>query len=170
MAVVLAEDSGDIHRLGRNVLEQACACKARWNRQGFGPISMAVNVSPLQLSDDEFVPRLAGILQTHGLSPADIELELTESLHIPNTRVVDTTLRDLSELGIRLAMDDFGMGHSSLLHLRRFRVHAIKIDGSLTRDVLTNAASADIVRTMQLLGVTSIDQLGPDLVSLRPPR
>ena len=88
----------------------------------------------------------------HGLNPDEIELEITESLHIPDTFVVDAALRDLSELGIRLAMDDFGVGYSSLLHLRRFRVHAIKIDGSLTRDVLSNTASADIIRTIAELG------------------
>jgi lactose/cellobiose-specific phosphotransferase system IIC component len=152
MAIMLAEDSGDIHPLGRYVLEEACACKAHWNKQGFDQISMAVNVSPLQLSDQEFVPRLAGILETHGLRPDEIELEITESLHIPDTSLVDAALCDLSELGIRLAMDDFGMGYSSLLHLRRFHVHAIKIDGSLTRDVLTNTASADIIRTIAALG------------------
>jgi lactose/cellobiose-specific phosphotransferase system IIC component len=152
VAISLAEDSGDIHALGYWMLEQACACKARWNRQGFDQISMAVNVSPLQLTDHAFVPRLAGILKKHGLRPDEIELEITESRHIPDTLVVDAALRDLSELGIRLAMDDFGMGYSSLLHLRRFRVHAIKIDGSLTRDILSNTASADIIRTIAALG------------------
>jgi len=152
VAISLAEDSGDIHALGSWMLEQACACKARWNKQGFDQLSMAVNVSPLQLTDHEFVPRLAGILKKHGLRPDELELEITESLHIPDTLVVDAALRDLSGLGIRLAMDDFGMGYSSLLHLRRFRVHAIKIDGSLTRDILSNTASADIIRTIAALG------------------
>ncbi|RIX48895.1 MAG: EAL domain-containing protein [Rhodocyclales bacterium GT-UBC] len=152
IAVTLAEDSGDIHQLGRWVLEQACACKARWNSHGFGQINMAVNVSPLQLTDRQFVPRLAEILKRHGLAPDEIELEITESQHIPDSSVVDTALRDLSALGIRLSMDDFGMGYSSLLHLRRFHVHAIKIDGTLTRDVLSNTTSADIIRTIATLG------------------
>jgi lactose/cellobiose-specific phosphotransferase system IIC component len=152
VAITLAEDSGDIHALGLWVLEQACACKARWNQQGFNQISMAVNVSPLQLTAADFVPRLVGILKKHGLNPSEIELEITESQHIPNTRVVDAALSDLSNLGVQLAMDDFGMGYSSLLHLRRFRVHAIKIDGSLTRDILSNTASADIIRTIAELG------------------
>jgi lactose/cellobiose-specific phosphotransferase system IIC component len=154
VAITLAEDSGDIHALGLWVLEQACACKARWNQQGFDQISMAINVSPLQLTAAEFVPRLAAILKMHGLNPNEIELEITESQHIPNTLVVDAALRDLSDLGILLSMDDFGMGYSSLLHLRRFRLHAIKIDGSLTRDILSNTASADIIRTITELGRT----------------
>jgi lactose/cellobiose-specific phosphotransferase system IIC component len=152
MAITLAEDSGDIHWLGRWALEQACACKARWNMQGFKQLRMAVNVSPLQLTDREFVPRLASMLVLHDLSPDEIELELIESLHIPNTIVVDAALRRLSELGVRLAVDDFGMGYSSLLHLRRFHVHSIKIDGSLTSDVLSNRATANIIRTIASLG------------------
>lgn len=152
IAVTLAEDSGDIHQLGRWVLEQACACKARWNKLGFGEINIAVNVSPLQLTDSQFVPRLTSILKRHGLAPDEIELEITESQHIPDSTVVDTALRELSVLGIRLSMDDFGMGYSSLLHLRRFHVHAIKIDGTLTRDVLSNTTSADIIRTIATLG------------------
>lgn len=152
VAVTLAEDSGDIHQLGHWVLEQACACKARWNQLGFGQIHIAVNVSPLQLTNSQFVPRLANILKKHGLAPAEIELEITESQHIPDSAVVDIALRDLSQLGIRLSMDDFGMGYSSLLHLRRFHVHSIKIDGTLTRDVLSNTTSADIIRTIATLG------------------
>lgn len=152
VAVTLAEDSGDIHPLGEWVIEQACACKARWNKLGFGQINIAVNVSPLQLTNCQFVPRLANVLRKHGLAPDEIELEITESQHIPDTAVVDTALRELSELGIRLSMDDFGMGYSSLLHLRRFHVHAIKIDGTLTRDVLSNTTSADIIRTIATLG------------------
>ncbi len=152
VAITLAEDSGDIHMLGLWVLNQACACKARWNRAGFAHITVAVNVSPLQLTSRDFVQKLTNILRIHGLSPNEIELEITESLHIPDTLVVDRALHDLSDLGVRLAMDDFGMGYSSLLHLRRFRIHAIKIDGSLIRDVLNNSACADIVRTITELG------------------
>jgi lactose/cellobiose-specific phosphotransferase system IIC component len=152
LAVTLAEDSGDIDALGCWVLEQACACKARWNKLGFGQIDMAVNVSPPQLTDPGFVPQLSRLLERHALRPDEIELEITESQHIPNTPAVDATLHKLSELGIRLAMDDFGMGYSSLLHLRRFHVHAIKIDGSLTRDVLSNATIADIIRSIAALG------------------
>lgn len=152
MAVTLAEDSGDIHRLGHYVLEQACACKARWNKQGFEQICMAVNISPLQLTDPLFVPRLGASLIRHDLKPDEVELELIESRHIPDSIVVDNALGQLTKLGVRLAIDDFGMGYSSLLHLRRFHVHAIKIDGSLTGDVLRNRTSADIIGTIAALG------------------
>jgi lactose/cellobiose-specific phosphotransferase system IIC component len=154
MATTLAEDSGDIHRLGHYMLEQACACKARWNKEGFGHLIIAVNVSPLQLTDPMFVPRLAASLIRHDLKPHEIELELIESRHTPDSIAVETTLSQLSKLGVRLAIDDFGMGYSSMLHLRRFRVHTIKIAGSLTADVLSNRTSADIIGTIAALGRT----------------
>jgi lactose/cellobiose-specific phosphotransferase system IIC component len=152
LAVVLAEDGGEIHRLGRWVLDRACACKARWNACGFRELTMAVNVSPAQLTDLGLAAFLEQSLRTHGLRAHEIELEITESTAIPDSPVVDETLRLLSRTGVRFAMDDFGMGHTSLLYLRRFQVHAIKIDGSLTREVLSNATNADIIRSIVSLG------------------
>lgn len=151
-AVALAEDGGCIRELGAWVIGEICACKARWNALGYGGLSIATNVSPSQLGEREFAPRLAAALQTHGLDGREIEVEITESQHIPDEAHTNATLQDLSALGIRLSMDDFGMGYSSLLHLRRFKVHAIKIDGSLTRDVLINAANADIIKAITALG------------------
>jgi lactose/cellobiose-specific phosphotransferase system IIC component len=150
--IALAESGQSIRPLGVWVLEQACACKARWNAMGYQALTMAVNVSPLQLEDIALASTVEKCLQDNGLSPSEIELEITESAAIPNNQTVEKTLHRLSEMGIRLSMDDFGMGYSSLLYLRRFQVHVIKIDGSLTRDVLLNATNADIVRTIATLG------------------
>lgn len=154
VAVNLAEGGNDIHALGIWVFDAACACKARWNSKGLGALVTGVNVSPAQLTDPSFPDHIERILHKHGLRPAEIELEITESSVLPKTDTVDDTLRRLSAIGVRLAMDDFGMGYSSLLYLRRFQVHAIKVDGSLTRDVLTNGTNADIIRTIANLGQT----------------
>lgn len=151
-AITLAEQSGEIRPLGLWILDQACACKARWNAAGYRDLTMAINVSPVQLTDCSLAQELTNRLQKHSLTPAEIELEITESSVIPETRTVDQTLAELTKTGVRLSMDDFGMGYSSLLYLRRFKVHAIKIDGSLTRDVLCNRANADIIRTITALG------------------
>jgi EAL domain-containing protein (putative c-di-GMP-specific phosphodiesterase class I) len=150
--IALAESGQSIRPLGAWVLAQACACKARWNAMGHQALTMAVNVSPLQLEDITLVSTVEKCLRDNGLSPSEIELEITESAAIPNSQTVEQTLHRLSEMGIRLSMDDFGMGYSSLLYLRRFHVHVIKIDGSLTRDVLLNDTNADIVRTIAALG------------------
>lgn len=150
--VALTENGGCIHELGAWVLEQACASKARWNTLGYQELVMAVNLSPLQLEDGALASKLEALLHRHGLAPSEIELEITESAVIPDSQAVEQTLHQISHLGVRLAMDDFGMGYSSLLYLRRFHVHSIKIDGSLTRDVLSNSTNADIVRTIVALG------------------
>lgn len=152
VAVMLAEQGRDIHQLGDWVLAEACACQARLKAQGLLGLTMSVNLSPTQLTDPKLPDRLAALLAEHGLAPDALALEITESLAIQNGPAVDQTLSRLSALGLRLAMDDFGMGHSSLLHLRRFRVHAIKIDGSLTREVLSSDTSADIIRSIASLG------------------
>jgi EAL domain-containing protein (putative c-di-GMP-specific phosphodiesterase class I)/cellobiose-specific phosphotransferase system component IIC len=152
VVIALAESGQSIRPLGAWVLAQACACKARWNAMGYQALTMAVNVSPLQLEDIALASTVEKCLQNNGLSPSEVELEITESAAIPNNQTVEQTLQRLSEMGIRLSMDDFGMGYSSLLYLRRFLVHVIKIDGSLTRDVLLNATNADIVRTIAALG------------------
>lgn len=152
MLVMLAEDSGDIHKLGRWVFEHCCITKAKWNTLGHQNLTMAINISPLQLSDNALPAFLSGCVTKYGLHPEEIELEITESSEISDSQQVEKILQGISDIGIHLAMDDFGMGYSSLLHMRRFKVNAIKIDGSITRDVLINSTNADIVRTISALG------------------
>jgi len=152
LAVTLAEDGGMINELGAWVIDEACACKARLNALGYEELTMAFNISPMQLTDPDLPERVSRALERNGLSPCEIELEVTESQAIPDNQQVDDAFRGLMEIGVRLAMDDFGMGYSSLLYLRRFEVGAIKIDGSLTRDVLANEANADIIRSIAALG------------------
>jgi len=147
-AITLAEDGRLVQALGLRVLEQACACKARWNVHGLARLTMSVNVSPMQLDDHGFADAVADVLRRHGLAPGELELEITESQAIPRDRALDHNMARLHHLGVRVAIDDFGMGHSSLVHLRRFQIHAIKIDGSLTREVLTQPTCADIVRSI----------------------
>jgi len=152
MLVMLAEDSGDINKLGRWVFEHCCIAKAKWNALGHQNLTMAINISPLQLSDNALPTFLSGCVTKYGLHPEEIELEITESSEISDSQQVEKILQEISDIGIHLAMDDFGMGYSSLLHMRRFKVNAIKIDGSITRDVLTNSTNADIIRTISALG------------------
>jgi lactose/cellobiose-specific phosphotransferase system IIC component len=152
IAVTLAEDSKEIHRVGAWVINEACACKARWNAAGHRQLTMAINLSPIQLTDPDLPARVRKALRMHGLEPVEIELEITESAEIPEGQVVEETLRQLAEAGVRLSMDDFGMGHSSLLYMQRFPVSSIKLDGSLTRAVQTNGTTADVIRTITALG------------------
>ena len=152
VVIALAENDQTIHALGMWILKQACACKTRWNELGYRNVTMAINLSPLQLEGQTLTAKLGKLLHRQGLDTSEIELEITESTAIPNSQAVEQTLQELADMGIRLAMDDFGMGYSSLLYLRRFHVHSIKVDGSLTRDVLTNRTNAEIIRTIASLG------------------
>lgn len=150
--IAVAEDSELIHHLGRWVIKQACACKARWNNAGYKALTVAVNISPLQLTDKDLPFYITKYINDYGIEAEELELEITESSEIPDTNLTDLILKQLVETGVHLAMDDFGMGYSSLLYMRRFQVNAIKIDGSITRDVLVNDTNADIVRTICSLG------------------
>ena len=150
--IAVAEDSELIHHLGRWVIKQACACKARWNNAGYKALTVAVNISPLQLTDKDLPFYITKYINDYGIEAEELELEITESSEIPDTNLTDLILQQLVETGVHLAMDDFGMGYSSLLYMRRFQVNAIKIDGSITRDVLVNDTNADIVRTICSLG------------------
>ncbi len=152
LAVTLAEDGGMINELGGWVIDEACACKARLNALGYRKLTIALNISPIQLTDPALPERVAKALKLNGLTPGEVELEITESQAIPDSQQVDDAFSRLIELGVRLAMDDFGMGYSSLLYLRRFEVGSIKIDGSLSREVLTHKANADIIRSIAALG------------------
>ena len=150
--ISLAEEGECIAELGDWIIAEACACKARWNAAGYRDLVMAINVSPTQLTDSGLASRTAAVLQALALNSHEIEIEVTESGAIPDEARTNATLEALAALGLRLAMDDFGMGYSSLLHLRRFAIHTIKIDGSLTRDVLSNSTNADIIRAITSLG------------------
>lgn len=152
VAVTLAEDSKEIHRVGAWVINEACACKARWNASGHRQLTMAINLSPIQLTDPGLPARVSMALSAHGVEAVEIELEITESAEIPDGAVVVETLRQLAVSGVRLSMDDFGMGHSSLQYMQRFPVSSIKLDGSLTRAVQTNSTTVDVIRTITALG------------------
>ncbi|WP_180124846.1 EAL domain-containing protein [Rhodoferax sp. BLA1] len=148
----VAEETRLINQIGNWSLETACAALQDWKRQGVGGICMSVNLSPVQLEDASFAAFVGQCLARFGLSPSELELEVTEGRTLATTPQADATLRKLCALGVHLSVDDFGMGSSSLLYMQRFEVSAIKIDGSLTRDVMNNSVCSDIIRSIGMLG------------------
>jgi lactose/cellobiose-specific phosphotransferase system IIC component len=148
----LAEEAKRIIPLGRWVIEQACRELKHWKKEGIENLRMSVNLSPLQLRDETLPDYVQGCLQANGLAPAELGLELTESQHVPDDPLSIATLKNLEALGIYLEMDDFGMGYSSMLYIRRFNFDAIKLDGSLTREVLLDNNCSDIIASVVLLG------------------
>ncbi len=130
--IELAEETGLIVPIGAWVLMEACRQAARWRveRAGSRPLRIAVNVSPRQLADAGFVTRVKDTLAGTGLPAADLELEITESTLISENSPAVGTLKTLRQLGMSVAIDDFGSGYSSLDHLRRFPVDRLKLDMS----------------------------------------
>ncbi|MBK1685360.1 hypothetical protein CKO18_17550 [Rhodoferax fermentans] len=148
----VAEETRLINRIGNWSLETACAALQDWKDQGVDGICMSVNLSPVQLDDASYAAFVGQCLARFDLSPSELELEVTEGRTLATSPQADATLRKLSALGVHLSVDDFGMGSSSLLYMQRFEVSAIKIDGSLTRDVMSNSVSSDIIRSIGMLG------------------
>lgn len=165
--VSLAEESRQIIPLGRWVIHTACLQLCDWKRAGVQNICMSVNVSPVQLQDVQLQGFIKDVLATSGLLPSDLGLELTESTHVSDDPVSVGTLRGLQSLGVRLEIDDFGMGYSSMLYIRRFRFSAIKLDGSLTREVLEDSNCRDIISSVVQLGAALGIQVVAEYVETR---
>ncbi|MFC5994513.1 putative bifunctional diguanylate cyclase/phosphodiesterase [Pseudonocardia hispaniensis] len=127
----LAEHNGMIIPIGRWVLAEACRTAAVWwTELGPGSPYVSVNVSPLQLADPDWVREVSAVLEETGLPAEKLQLEITEQAVLGDEAVALDALDALRAAGVRLALDDFGIGYSSLAWLRRLPVHALKIDGS----------------------------------------
>ncbi len=129
--VSLAEESGVIVELGRNVLREACFAAADWQSEGL--FFVAVNVAARQLRDTGFVDDVVGALADSGLPPKALVLEMTESDVMADSLVAESALTELRRHGVRVAMDDFGTGYSSLSNLCRIPVDILKTDGMFVR-------------------------------------
>lgn len=137
--IPVAEDTGLIVPIGSWVLQAACEQARRWQKEGFRPIRIAVNVSGHQIRQHDFVEKVATALETTGLSPQDLELEITESTIMQEDEATDRAFEELHELGVSVALDDFGTGYSSLSYLRRFRIDRLKIDRSFVARIPNDA-------------------------------
>ena len=139
--IALAEQSGQIHALGRWVITAACTEAARWP----GALTVAVNLSPAQfLREGAVVEEVRAALQASGLPAARLEVEITESLLMGDTEQVLRSLHALHKLGVKIAMDDFGTGYSSLAYLWRFPFDKLKIDRAFTQG-LGSDAKVDVI-------------------------
>ena len=145
--IPIAEHSGLIIELGARVLRRACLEAKAWPG-----ISIAVNVSPLQFRQLDFVNVVERILTETDLDPTRLELEITESTLLGNVESAEAGMRQLKALGVHLALDDFGTGYSSLLYLRRFPFDKLKIDRSFVLSIEKAADAAAIVHAIVSLG------------------
>jgi len=146
--IPLAEEFGLIIPIGEWVLNQACHEAVKWPRE----IRLAVNVSVAQFRSPHLVEATAQALQSSGLAPDRLDIEITESVLMQDSEVTLATLGRLQDMGVRISMDDFGTGYSSLSYLRSFPFHKIKIDQCFVRDLSTSGGSIAIVRAIVRLG------------------
>jgi diguanylate cyclase (GGDEF)-like protein/PAS domain S-box-containing protein len=142
-----AEDSGVLVSIGHWLLLQACRQLREWrsNHSGGEPIHITVNISARQFADARLASDIQDALQQTGIDPAQLQLEMTESVAAADPKLTVTVLSHLKHLGIAVILDDFGTGSTSLRGLRQFPVDALKIDRSLIREMLADRSACDIV-------------------------
>ncbi len=140
-----AEHTGLITALGALVLRKACEQGTSWQRQGFQTPRIAVNLSPRQLYQHDFVGMFQRVLESTGFDPHLLEFEMTESIAVQRSDRSLQILRRLREIGSSIAVDDFGTGQSSLSYLKQFPVDVVKVDRSFVTEVLTRISDQSIV-------------------------
>lgn len=152
LIIAMAEENQLIEKLGYWILDTACRDLKRIHMEIDESIEVSVNVSALQLEDSSFADKLSEILQKHDSDPGKFKIEITEQLALVSSRKIVDQIMAIKTMGVKLAMDDFGMGHSSLLYLKEYDFDSIKLDGSLVKEILTNSNCKNIVSTIVSLG------------------
>ncbi|MBY0431486.1 MAG: EAL domain-containing protein, partial [Rhodospirillales bacterium] len=150
--IPIVERSDLIFPLGRWVIERACRQLVAWRAQGLPQLVVAVNLSAAQFKHHDLVGTIHDMLVETGVDPAQIQLEVTESIAMHNVELSIEILRQLRDLGLHISIDDFGTGYSSLNYLKRFPADKLKIDRSFVTDIGQHPDNAAIVRTIISLG------------------
>ncbi len=157
--ITLAEESGIIKSLGSFALEESCRQLDEWRKKGIKDVTMSVNLSLHQLDDRSIIEEIAERVRRYDIPEGLLEVEVTESAALSGGSKTDL-LHQIHSLGVSLAIDDFGMGHSSLIYLKQFPVDTIKIDRILSKDVTTSRHSSEIIFTIaelcRSLGINSL--------------
>ncbi len=146
--IPLAEESGLIKAIGEWVLRRACRDIRTWLDKDIQVPHVAVNVSPFQFHDPDFIAQVSKALSDYRIDPALIYLEVTESALMDDVHRSEATLKQFKEMGLRLSLDDFGTGYSSLSYLKLFPFDKVKIDQSFVRDITTNPSDNVLVKVI----------------------
>ncbi|WP_051705354.1 sensor domain-containing protein [Cupriavidus metallidurans] len=150
--VPLAEESGLIVALGYWAVREACAQQARWRRRGAAVPAISVNLSPLSIRDPALPDVVTQALRTHALPAGELTIEITESVFLDHTSEAEATIAALRKLGVRLSIDDFGTGFSSLSRLMQLPVDEIKLDRSFLVDLENSEATRTLVEAVIRIG------------------
>jgi diguanylate cyclase (GGDEF)-like protein/PAS domain S-box-containing protein len=150
--ISIAEESRLIVPIGQWVLREACRQVKAWQQTQLAQLRLCVNVSAVELRSNDFVAAVARSLAETGFDSRFLELEITETFLLQESKLTDLVLHALKRLGVKLALDDFGTGYSSLSHMRRFPVDTLKVDRSFVRDFTTDTADAGVVSAVIQMG------------------
>jgi diguanylate cyclase (GGDEF)-like protein/PAS domain S-box-containing protein len=151
--IPIAEETGLIEAIGQWVLERACYDLRAWLDRGGEPLRVSVNLSPVQFAREDLPERIAETLEVTDLPPGLLELEITETVAMRSPELAARHLARLRALGVSLAVDDFGTGHSSLSRLKLLNVDCVKIDRSLVEDCTADPHDAALCRAAIALGL-----------------
>jgi len=158
--IPLAEESGLILEIGEWAMQEACATLQQWRAQGLEDVSVAVNVSAMQLARGHLTDVVARALAGRDIPPDRLQLELTETVVMANAEQNAAMLQAIRDIGVGLAIDDFGTGYSSLAYLKRLPLTTLKIDkefiGDLTRDADDEAITGAVIAMAHSLGLTVV--------------
>jgi diguanylate cyclase (GGDEF)-like protein len=146
--IPIAEETGLIVPIGAWVLKTACAQTREWQRRGVRRFAVAVNLSPRQFAADNLLDDIKSALAESGLAPQDLEVEITESMVMDNPDKAIDVLRQVKALGVSVAIDDFGIGYSSLAYLKRFPIDTVKVDRSFVEDIPADENSMAIAQAV----------------------
>ena len=161
--IAIAEETGQIFPIGEWVLRTAIAQIGLWCKQGLkGHMNfVAVNVSPRQFHQANFVPQVVSLLEEAGVAPRCLKLEITEGIVMADVQDAIDKMAALKSIGVRFAIDDFGTGYSSMAYLKRLPLDQLKIDKSFVQDISTDPNDAAIVETI----IAMAKHLGLDVVA-----
>ena len=159
--IPLAEENRQILGIGDWVLKEALRQVGAWRAEGLSVPRLAVNVSPVEIRQPDFVERIQAVLKEIGPPGLCLEIEITESVLMEDSEIMHARLRAIRDLGVRLCIDDFGSGYSSLRYLKRWPIDIIKIDQSFIRDLTKNSVDRAIVRAI----LTLAEALGMDVIA-----
>jgi EAL domain-containing protein (putative c-di-GMP-specific phosphodiesterase class I) len=150
--ISLAEETGLISSIGKWVLATACMQNAAWHREGLSSLCMSVNISGRQFNDSNLVSMIEQALTESKLPPNFLELELTENMVMQDDSQAMKKLASLKSMGVRIAIDNFGIGYSSLAKIRRFPIDAIKIDHSFIKEIDSSVEDQAITAAIISMG------------------
>lgn len=146
--IPVAEETDLILTIGEWVLRSACQQNIKWQKMGFPPLRVAVNLSERQFRARNLIRMVEHVLQETGMDPGLLELELTESIFMEDISETIKTLETFQQMGCKIALDDFGTGYSSLSYLKKFPINTLKIDRAFVKDLITDPGDAAICSTI----------------------